>query len=461
MARRRDEQKPAPGAILVLANKQSGKGAGALDQAVETFRRSGCAVTLDYTDSIEQLRRRIGAAGESTVVLAGGDGSMNAAAPALIESERPFGIIPMGTANDLARTLGIPALPAEAAAIILAGHSRTIDLGRVNGQPFFNVASLGLSSEVARRHGGEMKRRLGVFNYPLSLWRAYRDHRPFRVEIEIDGEVVRGRCTQVAVGNGRHYGGGLTIADRAEIDDGWLRVYYLRPVGFWGLLRLFPAIRLGRLHRANDAAIRRAKLVEVRTKRPRTINVDGELMTETPARFDILPAVLKVFVPEQPSHQQDQNRKDEDMTLLRSDRLLALQDLVEACRAAAQYYEAALPLLQDPGLNARLSKLAQERQAKADYFAAQMAKADDLAGGPPEERAILQAVVTRAKAALSNNETSAILSDCARYETAVLDQAVGAQDASLKDDEAKTAAALAADAQQNLETLFKDAGQNA
>lgn len=454
MADSGDNRNARPKQLLLLANKNSGQGGAGLEQAVGVFEKAGCGVTVVYTESIEDLRNRIAEAGGAMVVLAGGDGSMNAAAPALLEAGQPFGIIPMGTANDLARTLGIPPDPAQAAAIILKGHRRHIDLGRVNGKPFFNVASLGLSSEVARQHGGEMKRRLGIFNYPLSLWRAYRDHRPFTAEMAFDGEVLRCRCTQVAVGNGRHYGGGLTISERAEIDDGWLRVYYLRPVGILGLLRLFPAIRLGRLDRARDTAIRRARRIEVRTKRPRTINVDGELLAETPARFDVLVGALEVLAPEAKSEATSVARKDEVMNLLRSDRRLALQDLVEVCRAAEQYYKTAAPMLNDSALGERLMRLARARGEKADFFAERMAKNDDVTSGPPEEKVILEAMITKAKTVLKDDDTETILADCASYERAVLDQAVGAQDATLEETEQREVAALAADAQDQLEQLF-------
>lgn len=454
MAYSGDNRSPRPKEFLLLANKNSGQGGAGLEQAVGVFEEAGCGVTVVYTESIEDLRNRIAEAGDSMVVLAGGDGSMNAAAPALLEAAQPFGIIPMGTANDLARTLGIPPDPAQAAAIILKGHRRRIDLGRVNGEPFFNVASLGLSSEVARQHGGEMKRRLGVFNYPLSLWRAYRDHRPFTAEMAFDGEILRCRCTQVAVGNGRHYGGGLTVSERAEIDDGWLRIYYLRPVGILGLLRLFPAIRLGRLHRARDTAIRRARRIDVRTKRPRAINVDGELLAETPARFDILAGALEVLTPEARPEATSEARKDEAMNLLRGDRRLALQDLVEVCRAAELYYKTAAPMLNDSELGERLIQLARARGEKADFFAKRMAKADDVTSSPPEEKVILKAMVTRAKTVLKDDDTETILADCASYESAVLDQAVGAQDAPLEEIERREVSALSTDAQDQLQHLF-------
>jgi YegS/Rv2252/BmrU family lipid kinase len=282
---------------LVLTNKHSGGDSSALEPAIARLEEGGFSVSLEAPDSVDDLCRRIRDSGDSTVILAGGDGTMSAAAPALMSLERPFGILPLGTANDLARTLGIPFDTAQAAEVIVAGWTRRIDLGLVDGRPFFNVASVGLSAEVAREHEGERKERLGVLNYPLSAWQAFRRHRPFRAELVIDGEPLKCRCMQIAVGNGRHYGGGMTVDEKAQIDDGWLRVYYLRPAGLLAMLWVLPALRFGWLRRAPEAEVKWAKRVELRTRRPRRVNVDGELDGMTPVVFEVVPGAVEVFAP--------------------------------------------------------------------------------------------------------------------------------------------------------------------
>ena len=294
---------------LLFRNRKSGGAEADLTGAVALLEGAGVEVTEVLPDSIDNLRHRIASAEEASVIIAGGDGTLNAAAPALMTLERPFGILPMGTANDLARSLGIPFDPVEAAAVIARGDSRRIDLGQIDGQPFFNVASIGLSAEVAREHEGDLKKHLGVLNYPISAWAAFRRQRPFAVELVIDGERIRRRCVQVAVGNGRHYGGGMTMDAAAEIDDGWLRVYYLKPSGPMAMLRMLPALRFGWLRRAPEAEVKWAKRVELKTRRPRQVNVDGELNGRTPVIIEVLPAAVAVFAP--PKHGQGTKDRSE------------------------------------------------------------------------------------------------------------------------------------------------------
>ena len=235
------------------------------------------------------------------VVVGGGDGTLNAAADALAETRLPLGILPLGTANDLARTLNIPADLEAACKVIAEGHTRRIDLGRVNGKPFFNVASVGLSVEVTRRLSRESKGWLGVFAYLVAAARAVVSKRPFRVEIVCDGESHRGRTVQVTVGSGRYYGGGMTVAEDAAPDDARLDVYSLEVRHWLGLLPLLPALRRGTLKGHTNARTLRGSTVEVRTRHPRSVSADGEVVTRTPATFTVQPGAVTVFVPREES----------------------------------------------------------------------------------------------------------------------------------------------------------------
>jgi YegS/Rv2252/BmrU family lipid kinase len=284
---------------LLFTNAASRQGATHLAPAIEVLRAGGVRLLEKRPPAVERLGAWIveHRSDADLVIIGGGDGTLNAAADALIETGLLLGILPLGTANDLARTLGIPPNLTAASQVIAAGRTHRIDLGRVNGKHFFNVASLGLSVQVARQLDVEVTRRWGVLGYPLILWRAIRARRAFRARIRCDGTRMRVRAMQISVGNGRHYGGGMTIAADAAIDDGTLDLVSVAPQGLWELIGNLPALRWGWHRRAQRIRHWRCREIEIRTRRPIPINTDGEVTTRTPAQIVVVPSAISVFVP--------------------------------------------------------------------------------------------------------------------------------------------------------------------
>jgi YegS/Rv2252/BmrU family lipid kinase len=282
---------------LLIANPRSRLGGTPLDGVREVLEAAGIALVPESPASADAVAAAIRArAGEiDAVVVAGGDGTMNAAAPALIETGLPLGILPAGTANDLARTLGLPLDLAAAARIIAAGSLRRIDVGRVNGHCFFNVASLGLSAELAMSLTREAKRRWGRLSYALAALRALGRARPFGATIVSDTGTVHVTTLQIAVGNGLYYGGGMAVEASAAIDDHHLDLYSLELARAWKLPFMLPSFRAGRHGAWREVRTDRCTSFEIRTRRPRPINTDGEIVTTTPARFEVLPRAISVF----------------------------------------------------------------------------------------------------------------------------------------------------------------------
>ena len=252
-----------------------------------------CARAVDLSPLIREHARSI-----DLVVLGGGDGTLNAALPGLLDTSLPLGILPLGTANDLARTLDLPSDPAEAAGIIAAGRRRRVDVGEVNGHPFFNVASIGFGVDLTRALTGDAKKRWGVLGYAVAGLRTLQRMKSFTVRIEQDGRVLhQGRTVHLAIGNGRHYGGGMVVSEQAAIDDGRLNIYSLEVRSRWRLLFLLPAMRRGRHGRWQEVTTLSAAAITVRTRRPRSVNADGEIVTKTPVRFGVRPGAIEIFAP--------------------------------------------------------------------------------------------------------------------------------------------------------------------
>lgn len=290
-----------PRRALLLVNTASRRGAAAaMIDLPRLLKDGGISFRVAQTASRDQVGVCIEDAASEVdcVIVGGGDGSLNAAVPALLRTGLPLGVLPLGTANDFARTLGIPSDVRAAVQLISEGRTRPVDVGLVNGLPFLNVASLGLSTELTERLTREHKRRWGRFSYAVAalrvLWRA----RPFRAIIVAKDAAIRVRTYQIAVGNGRYYGGGLPVRHDARADDGHLDLYSLEFKTIWRLALAARDFRGGRHGAWREVREFRCTRFQVRTRRPRPVNLDGELLTSTPARFELLPAALQVFAPD-------------------------------------------------------------------------------------------------------------------------------------------------------------------
>lgn len=293
---------PSTDRVAVVVNTAARSGARALPLVEQALRGRAGDVVVHPAEGGGALAAALEAAladGPDLLVVGGGDGSVGCAAARVAHTGTALGVLPLGTANDFARTLGIPtALPA-AVRTLTEGHVVDVDLGRVDGRAYLNVASLGLSVAVTRRLTPGLKRRLGRFAYPVATLAAYRSHRPFAARLELaDGAALElDDLLQVAVGNGRHYGGGLTVSPTASIDDHLLDVYAVERGRLRDHVSLARLLRTGHLvehERVHHVTARRIRLV---TDEPLEVNLDGEIAATTPATFEVDRNALHVVVP--------------------------------------------------------------------------------------------------------------------------------------------------------------------
>lgn len=295
---------PAGHALLII-NRHARNGAASAQAARAALEDAGLTVAAFEAPAGMSCTEAIlaGTAGGDVdrVVVGGGDGTLNAAIPGLLQVGLPLGVLPLGTANDLARSLGIPLDLASAARLIAEQAPRAIDLGEVNGHKYFNVASIGFSAELAGEMKAAAKRRWGKLGYAIAAFGLLRRARPFTATLIHDGQVKRIKTIQVSVGNGKHHGGGMTVAEDARPDDGVFDVYSLEVEHWWRLVALLPWLRSGTQGRWKDVRAFRTTALELRTRRPRPVNTDGELTTHTPAVFRLHPAALRVFAPPPPA----------------------------------------------------------------------------------------------------------------------------------------------------------------
>lgn len=284
---------------LILVNPKARRGLEAITPVTERLEAGGVSVHLEPFDALPEIARDIVRLRDNAdlVIVCGGDGSVSSAAMAAIDSGLPLGVIPMGTANDLARTLDIPTDLAAAADVIARGRTRRIDVGTVNGHAFFNVASIGLSAELARGLDPALKRRFGRFGYALAAARVLSKADRFRARITEKGSSIETATYQIAIGNGRHYGGGNVVQASASIDDGHLDLYSLEMKNVWKLGLMMRSFRTGTHGAWSEVRTARCIEFDVETDGEMPVNADGEIVTSTPAHFKVLPQAIEVFAP--------------------------------------------------------------------------------------------------------------------------------------------------------------------
>ncbi len=288
-----------PSRALFLVNPRARRGSEGAEEIATRLRSLGLGLVVEPTEDPsrfpELIRRHLGEI--DRVVVGGGDGTLNAAVQVLVELGLPLGIIPLGTANNLARTLDIPSDLEGACKVITEEHRRRIDLGRVNDRYFCTTASLGLSVQIIEELSADVKRRWGPIAYALTATKVLRRAHPFHADIAWDGGTRHTRTVQIVVGNGRYYGAALAVAEDATIDDALLDLYSLETNHWWELLKLAPSLKRGTHGNRREVETSRAGAFTIRTRRPMPIDLDGELGAETPAEFRVVPRALEVFAP--------------------------------------------------------------------------------------------------------------------------------------------------------------------
>ncbi|MFJ6355757.1 lipid kinase [Pseudarthrobacter oxydans] len=298
-------QEAKSAAVVINAGARLGSAGPA--PAVDMLRSAGLPISavhqvLSGTELAGTLDRVV-TEGHDLVVVGGGDGTVSFAAGRLAGTGIVLGVLPLGTANDLARTLEIPADLPGACAALAGGKVVDIDMGRVNGHPFLNVASVGLSVGVTETLSPRLKRYLGPVAYAVAAVRAYARHQPFRARLEFpngDHESLElENLLQVAVGNGRHYGGGNAVSPTAGIDDHLLDVYAIPGAPLREHIRIARMLKNGSFVERDGVHHLTCQRVRLVTEPLMPVNLDGEIATATPADFTIERNAVHVVVPQE------------------------------------------------------------------------------------------------------------------------------------------------------------------
>jgi YegS/Rv2252/BmrU family lipid kinase len=289
------------GRLLLIVNPSSGSGRGAeLLPEVERQLRArrlefGTVVTNSLDHGVEEARSAV-ERGETPVVMSG-DGLIGQIGGALAESGATMGIVPGGRGNDFARVIGIPNDPAESVALLAQGHTRSIDVGEVNGRRFLCIASIGFES-VANRLANETSVLRGGLVYFYAGLRTLASWKPATFTVQLDGDPAmsfEGYSVQVA--NSRAFGGGFFIAPNAELDDGLFDVVTVGDSSKLAFLGGMPKAKKGEHLEREQVKVLRAAEVEVTADRDFAVYADGEHLADLPAKLRVLRGALNVIAP--------------------------------------------------------------------------------------------------------------------------------------------------------------------
>jgi diacylglycerol kinase (ATP) len=287
--------------ITLLTNPSSGKGRGreVAEAAADRLSRAGCRVrclTGANADESRAMARRAVEDGVDTLVVVGGDGMVNLAAQAAVGSGTTLGVLPAGTGNDVARSLGIPRSDNGAAVdVILGSRTRRVDVARAGRSYFVTVLAAGFDAVVNER-ANAMSWPRGRLRYTVATAAELRVFRPLTYSLDLDGRVHRLDAMLVAVGNGPSFGGGLRIAHGASMDDGWLDVVVIKPMSKAELARTYPRLYRGGHTRHRQYEHHRVRRVTVAG--PDVVAyADGERFEALPVTVDVVPGALEILVP--------------------------------------------------------------------------------------------------------------------------------------------------------------------
>ncbi len=265
------------------------------------LRDNGLEPQVLYTtpeDGGEGMARRAAADGAELVIAVGGDGTIHAVANGLIGTQSILGIMPTGTMNNLARSLNIPETIPAACHTLFNGKTRTIDVGKINGHPFLEVAGAGL--EAALFPAAEEIKRPGLFSTlrgVLSGLKTVLSYQDALVRIEIDGMKQRVyTALQVTISNAPFYGAHLRVAPEILMDDGMLNVVVYSNFSKVEYLRHAVSISQGRRPYQPKIKYLRARALRITADKPLEIQADGESLGYTPAEVTVLPAALRIRV---------------------------------------------------------------------------------------------------------------------------------------------------------------------
>lgn len=294
------ETNPLPKQAILVVNAHSRSGQDNFAQAKEKLEAAGlhliAAHAVEDPNLMAQTVRDAVDSGAPMVIVGGGDGSMSGTVDEFVGKNCVFGVLPLGTANSFARTLGLPLDLDGAVDAIANGRRRRVDLGMIDDDYFVNAASLGLSPMIGRTVPHKLKRYLGRIGYLMWAVKCSVGFRAFRLTIDDGIKERRIWSTEVRILNGPYHGG-VELSDHAAVDTGEIVVQAVvgrsKPRLAWDWYAKFFKLRDRDAHTEEY----HGQSFRIDTKPRQRISIDGEVLAKTPVTVKIAAGAVEVAVP--------------------------------------------------------------------------------------------------------------------------------------------------------------------
>jgi YegS/Rv2252/BmrU family lipid kinase len=291
--------KSLPKQAILVVNAGSRKGADLFAEArdkliaagIELLAAKKCKTAKSMETEVKQALKKA-----PMVIVGGGDGSLSSFVDYFIGTDVVFALLPLGTANSFARTMGVPLDLDGAVDVIAKGEAREIDVGCINGDYFLNAAAMGLAPKVAESVPHGLKRTLGRLGYLIWAGWSAANFRAFRVKLEDGKRTVRMWATEVRIANGRFHGG-IELIENADLKSGEIVVQVVtgRSVAKLGWSYFASAAKLKARHQTVREFV--ASEFTLSTKPRMKVSIDGEVGAETPLKISALPNGVTIAAP--------------------------------------------------------------------------------------------------------------------------------------------------------------------
>jgi YegS/Rv2252/BmrU family lipid kinase len=289
--------------IIISARAGAGDNYEICKRYVSIFSESGIETDTSLAQSgaeVIELAREAADGPYEIIVAAGGDGTVNSIASAIVDTDKVLGVLPLGTLNHFARDLKIPFDLEAAAHAIVAGNTSKVDVGEVNDRIFLNNSSLGLYPIIVRER--EKRERLGTSKWPAFFWatiQAFRRYPFLDVRLRVDDEQFYQRTPFAFIGNNHYVMDAFNIGIRDRLDKGVLSIYIANRTGRLALIHMGLRAVVGRLGQSKDLLTLSSDEVKIETRHKHLrVALDGEVeIMDTPLRYRVRPGALQVIVP--------------------------------------------------------------------------------------------------------------------------------------------------------------------